>query len=277
MGQAPETASTVDDVLAALDSNVARFRDDNSRLGYFAAMYRTVTASVKEGIEEGFFDDAERMEHLDVVFANRYLEAVRVFEHGHTPTRSWQLACAAADRWRPVVLQHLLVGMNAHINLDLGIAAAEVAPGEKLPSLRRDFDRINEILASVQRQIQRDVGEISPWIAMLDLVGGRSDDMVVRFSIEVARSKAWRFATELAPVPAEQRAGPIRARDAVVARVAWLLLNPGVVLTGALLPIRLRESDDVPRNIDVLGDVDPPDLGQVEARVRQARALEEGA
>lgn len=276
MGQtSPTMPSDIDEVLEALDRNIARWRGERSRLGYFAAMYRIVTATVKQGIEDGFFDDAQRMERLDVVFANRYLAAVAAFEHDRGLTRSWQLACAAASRWRPLALQHVLAAINAHINLDLGIAAAEVAPGEELPGLRRDFDRINEILATLQRQVQRDIGEISPWIGVLDLLGGRSDDMLVRFSIEVARTKAWRFASELATLPPDQRAGPIRARDAIVARVGWRLLNPGVALSGALLPVRLRERDDVADNIAVLGGVEPPDLDRVEARVRSARALDE--
>jgi hypothetical protein len=41
----------------------------------------------------------------------------------------------------PRVVQHVLLGMNAHINLDLGVAAAEVAPGPAIAGLRGDFDR----------------------------------------------------------------------------------------------------------------------------------------
>jgi hypothetical protein len=37
--------------------------------------------------------------------------------------------------------------------LDLGIAAAETAPGQALPDLRRDFDRINEIIASLATRV----------------------------------------------------------------------------------------------------------------------------
>lgn len=66
--------------------------------------------------------------------------------------------------------------------------------------------------------------------------------------------------------------GPIAARDTIVARVAWLLLNPGPVVTGALVPIRLREDDDIAGNIEVLGGVEPPDLEEGEARVHQAFA-----
>jgi hypothetical protein len=37
-----------------------------------------------------------------------------------------------------LILQHLLLGINAHINLDLGIAAAEGTSAPKLPGLLRD-------------------------------------------------------------------------------------------------------------------------------------------
>jgi hypothetical protein len=45
------------------------------------------------------------------------------------------------------------------------------------------------------------------------------------------------------------------------------------LLTAGLLVIRARESNDVRRNIGVLNRVAGPDLGLVEARVRQERAL----
>ena len=259
-------------MLKALDAIIERALKEGSRVGYFAAMYRKVTAKVKEGIESGFFDDDERMERLDVTFANRYLVALDLYEQQAGPTRSWELAFdAVADR-RPIILQHLLVGINAHINLDLGIAAAETAPGRELPGLRRDFDRINEILASLIRQIQKDIDEVSPWIHLLDLIGGRHDEEVVGFSIEVARAEAWRFATELSPLPSDAWSGPIAARDARVAHLARVVLNPGLLAFGLLL-IRSRESSDVRRNIAVLNAVPEPSLEEVEARVRQQRAV----
>jgi Family of unknown function (DUF5995) len=265
-------AATVAEVLERLDAIIDRAIDRGSRTGYFAAIYRQVTAKVAEGLARGFFDDGERMERLDVVFANRYLDALAAHEDGRRPTRSWELAFRATGAARPLVLQHLLLGMNAHINLDLGIAAATVAPGAELSGLRRDFDRINEVLAALIAGIEDDLSELSPWIGLLDGIGGRHDEEVIRFSIEVARAQAWRFATELAPLDPDHWAGPIGAKDARVAHLARRIRNPGW-LGVKLLLIRARESNDVARNIRVLRGMTPPDLGEVEARVRQARAV----
>jgi len=261
-------ATTVEEVLAALDAAVAGARDRRDRAGYFAALYRTVTAKVKEGIDAGFFDDGPRMARLDVVFANRYLAAFAQFAAGGTPSRSWAVAFQTATAWRPIVLQHLLLGINAHINLDLGIAAAVVAPGGALPGLRRDFDRINEILALLVAQVKTDLRQVSPLMGLLDLAGGRYDEELIRFSIEVARTEAWRFAVELAPLDPAVWSGPVGARDVRVARLARVVRDPGLGLRAALLAIRAVETGDVRSVIDVLDGVEPPSLARVEASVR---------
>ena len=272
MSESDAGAAEIEGVLDDLDTVVTRALKRGSRVGYFAAVYRKVTARIAEGIAAGFFDDGERMERFDVAFAHRYLAAVDGDEHGDTPlTRSWELALRAATASRPLILQHLLVAINAHVNLDLGIAAATTAPGRTIFELRRDFDRINEILASMIADVEHDLSEVSPWIGLLDRIGGRHDEEVIRFSIEVARTQAWRFAVELAPLARDQWAGPIRARDVRVAHVAQAVLKPGWLSAG-LLVIRARESNDVRRNIEVLSRVEPPDLRLVEARVQQEHA-----
>ncbi|MCC5948800.1 MAG: hypothetical protein JJT89_10135 [Nitriliruptoraceae bacterium] len=247
-------------VLDALDEHIRHAITTGDRRGYFAVLYRRVTQKVEQGIEDGFFDDAERMVRLDAVFAERYLDAMAARDVGAPATASWELTFDAAEQRRPLVLQHLLVAINAHINLDLGIAAAECSPGEQLPGLRRDFDRINAILAAAIGTIQADLTRISPWIGMLDRVGGRTSTELIRFSIVTARAGAWRFATELDAVPAAQRAATIAARDAAVARVGQRVLAPGGALSTTLLAVGLRERRDVAANIRALLGTPPPSL-----------------
>ena len=91
--------------------------------------------SVKEGIEKGRFDDGPRMEQLDVNFANRYLEAYDQWKNKQPVSGPWKTAFDTEARRQPLVLQHLLLGMNVHINLDLGIAASETMAGKPLENL----------------------------------------------------------------------------------------------------------------------------------------------
>lgn len=107
----------------------------------------------------------------------------RRYQTGGMATKSWELALEATAASRPIMLQHLLVGINAHLNLDLGIAAADTAPAHALAGLRRDFDRIDEIIASLITHVEHDIAEVSPWIGLLDRIGGRHDEEIVRFSM----------------------------------------------------------------------------------------------
>ena len=118
-------AKTIDDVIASLEKIIADNIAQQSRLGYFAALYKRVTEAVKKGIANGEFMDGPAMEKLDIVFATRYLDAYETYMAKGSPSVSWQVAFDAAQRRPPLVIQHLFVGMNAHISLDLGIAAYE--------------------------------------------------------------------------------------------------------------------------------------------------------
>lgn len=257
-------ADDVADVISVLDDVVDWAMEEASPLGYFAALYRDVTIAVRDGIEEGFFDDGDRMARLDVVFANRYLAALDARARGAAPTSSWQVAFDAADATTVMVLQHLLVGISAHINLDLGIAVAATAGPDGVAPLRRDFDRINAILASMMVRSQRALATISPWLGALDTFGGRTDDAVVRFSIEVARRQAWTFATHLGGLSADELPGAVAGRDAAVVPVGRTVLRPGW-LTPVIWVIRLRESKDVRHNLEVLAGMEVPALDDVQA------------
>ncbi len=257
----------IDEVLSRLDAVIARAVEDGDRSGYFAVLYRKVTAKVKEGIEAGFFDDAERMGRLDSLFAERYFEAVAARDAGENPTASWQLTFEAALRRRPLVLQHLLAGINAHINLDLGIAAARCSPGDELPDLRRDFDRINAVLASVIGVVQEDLQRISPWMGLLDRVGARTQTELIRFSIVTARAGAWRFATQLATTPESAWATLIEDRDRRVTRVGERVLRPGRLMGAGLLLVRLRERQDVAADLALLLGAPEPSLEMIEQNV----------
>jgi hypothetical protein len=261
--------ASIDDVLTALDRVVDRAHADADPCGYFAVLYRTVTEAVKDELEAGSFDDAARMERLDTLFADRYLDAIEARRAGTTATASWQLTFDAAGRWRPLVLQHLLVGVNAHINLDLGIAAARCVPSDELPALRADYDRINAILATMIDGFHEALREVSPWLGLLDRVGARGPNELVRFSIVVARAGAWRFATELASTPGSRWAEAITARDRRVAAVGHRVLHPGWWASTGLLLARLREPGDVRSVLERLSAVPVPSSDRVAATLRR--------
>jgi len=246
------TAQSVAGVIDSLDRIVAWSKEHASPLGYFAALYRRVTVEVARGIGDGRFEDGPRMERLDVTFANRYLDAVARHRAGRETTRAWGVAFTALGRWPPTVIQHQMLGMNAHINLDLGIAAAATRGAQDLAALRHDFLAINDILAGLVDEVQRQLTDVWPLMRLIDLAAGRGDELVARVGMAVARERAWALAEDLAALPPEEWPAEIDRRDRAVAALGGSLLRPRALLRAALLLIRLGEPGSVARIIERL-------------------------
>jgi len=246
-------APTIDDVIARLDAIIERATVERDRLGFFAVLYRTVTVAVKKGIATGQFQDGPRMERLDVLFANRYLEAFDEHRRGGVPPQSWRIAFAAGTSRRVVILQHLLLGMNAHINLDLAIAASEVCPGDAIAGLEHDFNEINRVLADLETEVEQEVCLLSPWIDRLDHIDPRVGRVVANFSIDKARACSWAMAQRLATLSGEARDAAIDEIDSDVALLARLVERPiGFLINVNLILVRLRETWDARKVIAVL-------------------------
>ena len=167
----PKEAVTIDDILAQLQVIIDLCIKSNSRIGYFAALYHKVTLKVKEGIRNREFEDGIRMEKFDVIFAKRYLDAVTQWNADVEPTPPWLVSFKATVRHSPLLLQHLLLAMNAHINFDLAIAAVELArTGYNIQALRRDFMSINNILGSLALEVTTQINKVSPLMSLLNLL-----------------------------------------------------------------------------------------------------------
>jgi hypothetical protein len=246
-------ARNIDEVIARLTDIIDISRQDSSRLGYFAALYRRVTISVKEGVRSGRFQNGPQMERLDTSFANRYLEAYELHRKGGIPTASWQVSFEAAKHRRPLILQHLLLGTNAHINLDLGIAAVDAFPGDQLPQIQNDFDGINEVLTELVQPVEDAIGGVSPLIGFLERIDSKADDAIINFSLNRARASAWDFAVRLNSLGGNERIAAVKQRDQDIAALGRSVYKPpGFLLNLGLQAIRLLESNDIAKVINTL-------------------------
>ena len=244
---------TIDEVIDALNGIIDAAKTEGSRLGYFAALYRRVTREVKRGIAAGRFEDGPRMEHLDVVFANRYLTAYEDWRAGRPASRCWALAFGAAARTDRAITQHLLLGVNAHINFDLAIAAVEIAPGAAIHGLQRDFQQINKILSEQISDVQDAIASVAPLMFLLDFVGRNTDERLVEFSLQKARDAAWMQALVLAEMDGAERPAAMDVGDHVVSLIgAGVLDPPGLLVRTALRLIVWREEPDVRRIVAAL-------------------------
>lgn len=243
---------TIDDVLAELDKIIEDAIQSNDYLGIFAYVYWRTTQRVQEGIANGEFSDSERMELFDVAFAKRYIDAYWQFKNQQTPTQTWLVSFHARLQGL-TLMQHLLMGMNAHINLDLGIVAAESAPGEKIHEIEADFMQINKILASLTDEMQERMGRVSTFVAWIDRVGSNKDELFVNFGIMLSREYAWFVARQLAMRSPEEQQEYIQQVDNNIARLSRIIQEPpGKIFKFLLRVISWFEEKNVQKIINNL-------------------------
>ncbi|MDX1811597.1 MAG: DUF5995 family protein [Gammaproteobacteria bacterium] len=147
---------------------------------------------------------------------------------------------------------HLMLGMNAHINLDLGIAAAQTVPPAELPELKNDFDKINNVLSSLVDEVQNELAQIWPLFRFIDKYAGRIDEKLADIGMQVARNQAWSLAEEYARCDAEQQTALIEKRDCEVFLMGKLAAKPNLQLRLLLFLIRLGEGQNVAKIIKAL-------------------------
>jgi len=241
----------IDEVLRQLGTIIYHAEENADPIGLFAALYYKVTERVKVGIQSGRFEDGDRMEVLDVLFANRFLEAYVQYQAGEPCTQSWQVAFDAAKRKNLILLQHLFMGINAHINLDLGIVTAQAAPGEQLVKIERDFLEINVLLAEMIDEVQNKIRIVSPLVGFVDLLSNK-DEQFAQFSLNAARKHAWTVAELLSTLSGQRHAAAIANIDAYVVKLNDLVVKPGTFKQFLFRIIGLFEEKNIPILIQVL-------------------------
>lgn len=263
----------LEDTLVEFDAIVERAWQERSALGIFPALYRSVTADIRDGLSDGFFDDGAALEHLSVIFANRYFDAFGDLVEGREPPEAWDVAFTAAmDGRRRMIAQHLLAGMNAHINLDLGIVTAEVA-GDQPEKLYPDFLRINYILFEKVNGLQDYVNSVSPAMAWLDRLSGSLDEYLTTIAIGDARDRAWGLAIDLLEAPGDAPT-IIAERDELTAGLGRVILGQRLRVRPLSWIIARTEPADVRQILDAFLER-PVDLEAVEAAVQEATAAPE--
>ena len=250
---------TIEEVIARLEAMIDEALRVQSRMGYFAALYERVTSNVRRALVAGdVFQNNPRMERLDVVFAGRFIDAWDAHVAGREPTASWRVAFALLGDDGPLVVQHLMLGMNAHINLDLGVAAATVAPTPaELESLKPDFMKINEILGRLLGVVELELGQICPRFSRaqrLTFFAPHLEEKLFGFGMGAARDLAWLFAEQIVAAGASGREHVIAKRDAETAVVGRSLYPLHGFADRVARWIHASECKDIRFNIQIIAE-----------------------
>src|SRR5688572_13308886 len=158
-----------------------------------------MTMAIRDGMRTGRFQDNARIERLDLTFAGRYLVTRDRYFAGELQSQSWLQAYNAAGSAKLTILQQLLIAINPHIMVDLGVAAARTCPGDQLAGLETDFNTVNAIILGLFPVIDAELDDLSPFERFVDhSFLGFLKDKAIDLSIDEGRKSSWAFATKLA-------------------------------------------------------------------------------
>lgn len=246
---------TIEEVIASLDEIINKSIKSQNPAGYFAATYRVMTEAVLQGIKKKKFQDSDRMTHLDVTFAKRYIDAYEAYGNNQKCTNAWYQAFEACKNNHLLIMQHIFLGMNAHINLDLGISAASVVSKGKINDLKSDFYKINEVIASINQKVQEALCKVCYPIDFIDKISNGNDNAILDFAISRARDTSWASAVAISSTPNFLEGTLINIIDNAAAKIASQIANPRISNSKILKELKAFESGDVSKNIEILASV----------------------
>jgi hypothetical protein len=208
---------------------------------YFPALYTVVTERISDAIDTGTrFKDGPRLDRFATAFADLHLRART--DLSYRP-QCWQACWNVADDKSLLIVQHVLLGINAHVNHDLPIATVATCGDAPLDSMKDDFYGINDVLGETYHEIIRSLGRVSGWANAAASLGG---GQLFNFSLRVGRDRAWGTAQHLyakrddAAASADYR----KEIDEVVSVLSYMITQPEKLAKPLIWALRRTENKD---------------------------------
>ena len=216
-------------------------RSATDALGYFPALYAGVTARIADRIDGNGFADGPRMDTLATTFAAYY---VRAWQSPAARPQCWQACWNVAGDSELLIVQHLLLGINAHVNHDLPMAVVDVARAVgDLEAIHGDFNAVNDVLADDLGTTLGELDRVARWTNQAVLLGG---GRVFNFSLRIARQQAWDAAERLYAIRDDDAATAayVAELDRLVSVIAYLIAHPSSLFRPLLWLARRTEERD---------------------------------
>jgi phage gp36-like protein len=232
---------SIPDIVTGLTALEAHLYQSKDRRAVFTSAYLTMTREIASRVEDRQFNEADWVNTYTVAFGNLFRAAFLASETGSADVPApWQIAFETAASARGLIIQDLLLGMNAHINHDLALALFEASIEVNREARRADHFAVNEAIRHAVDAVQASVADrYGRVFAIVDSVLHRLDEDVSVFSIEKARLNAWTSALALTAAGDEHEKREvlqsIADRSSAIAR---LILLP----TQGSLVFRLRRA-----------------------------------
>lgn len=203
-------------IVQRMTTLVDQWEATHDRRAIFLGCYRLMTRNMLDAIDAGRFHDNEWVNRLLHRFAEYYFTALTRYDQADTDTPPvWKLAHDATRHEKVLTFQHLLLGVNAHINYDLVFSLVDLLAPEwaDLTAAQReerhaDHELVNHIIGETVDAVQDQViDRHSPWFKVLDKLLGPTDEWLTSHLIAHWREDVWESAVRyLAVLDAHERA-----------------------------------------------------------------------
>ncbi len=232
--------TTVDDVARGLTDLEAALLARRDRRAIFVSAYRQITLELQRRIDANEFRDPQWVARYLVAFANLYRQALRDYDAGELARvpSAWKLAFDTAATGQELVIQDLILGINAHINHDLPVALYQVGIDPERLSRWEDHTAVNLALVEATGEVQDRIAAVyASGLGVLDKALDGLDETLTGFSFVAARDNAWHMGVALVDIGDVQRnqlRETIDRHASVVGRLVLALNTPFPWLLEAL-------------------------------------------
>lgn len=184
--QIPTSIDDVIEEMALLDKELQGTELDNLRA--FNTTYLIITKAVFRKSIEGYFQNPEHMEHVDVIFADYYFSALRSFVSGNVCPKAWQILFTACGEKQCYQYIYMALGVNAHVTNDLSQSLLKAGTNY---SFKSDYDKVNEILSDSLDDVIYSLNEKSSVLNSLENNLKQAYAFILQKLIVNWREKAW--------------------------------------------------------------------------------------
>lgn len=199
----------------------------------FLQCYSLMTENMLRSLEAGRFHDREWATRLLNLFADYYFHALQAYEKDPSAAPAvWRYAHETSCSRDLHVLQHLMLGINAHINYDLVLTLTDMLRPEwqQLDASQRqrryeDHCLVNTVIAETIDTVQDTVIEHhAPFMDLIDRLMGRVDEWMLSRLITHWRQNVWDNAMDLlaARDVAEQEVLRLKVEKDALEIARWL-------------------------------------------------------
>ncbi len=223
----------LDPLLERMQALVDDWKAASDNRAIFLSCYLMMTQNMLEAIRRQDFHDPAWVGVLLQRFAEYYFLALEAYERDADQAPPvWQVAHNAAIQKQGLVLQELLLGVNAHINYDLVLTLVDLLQPEweSLTDERRsqryaDHCHVNEVIGATIDAVQDQVVEPAmPVMDMIDRLLGPLDEKMISRLLSDWREQVWQNAIHLLQTQdAEQRSDYVRQVEAEALRLGRLI------------------------------------------------------